>query len=73
MLDAFVQFTIGGNYKVELFDIPRKNKKFKLITGKKGYTEMTNVLENLNRMIMVHCLALWIGLGLPICGLGFKS
>jgi hypothetical protein len=51
MFDAFVQFTIGGDYKVEHFDIPRKNKKLKMQSGKRGYTDCTEVIEN----IKVEC------------------
>jgi hypothetical protein len=47
MFDAFLQFTIGGDYKVEVFHIPRKNKKFPKVSGKRGYTDCTEVLENL--------------------------
>jgi hypothetical protein len=47
MFDAFVQFTVGGDYKVEIFDIPRKNKKMKKVSGKRGYTDCTEVVENL--------------------------
>lgn len=47
MFDGFLQITIGGDYKVDSFEIPRKNKKFKQITGERGYTDCTEVIEDL--------------------------
>jgi len=47
MIDPFLQFTIGGNFAVNVY----KNKKgdtYKIATGKRGYTDKTEVIENVN-------------------------
>ena len=47
MIDPFLQFTIGGNFSVAVY----KNKKgetYKIPSGKRGYSDKTEVLENVN-------------------------
>ena len=47
MIDPFLQFTIGGNFMVNVY----KNKKgetYKIPAGKRGYTDKTEVLLNVN-------------------------
>ena len=47
MIDPFLQFTIGGNFSVSVY----KNKKgetYKIPSGKRGYSDKTEVLENVN-------------------------
>ena len=47
MIDPFLQFTVGGNFMVNVY----KNKKgetYKIPAGKRGYTDKTEVLLNVN-------------------------
>ena len=49
MLDPFIQFTIGGDYSVQVF----KNKKgdtFKVPGGSRGFSDKTEVLKNVDAL-----------------------
>lgn len=45
MVDPFIQFTIGGNYKVQVFETKDGNK-YKIPSGERGYSDKTEVQEN---------------------------
>jgi hypothetical protein len=45
MFDCFLRFTIGGNLQVSCYSIPSKNKKGKIIKGRRGYSDYTEVME----------------------------
>lgn len=47
IIDGFLQITVGGDYEVNIYDIPKKEKKIKEITGKRGYTDFTEVIEDM--------------------------
>ena len=44
-LDPFLQFTIGGDFQVEVYST-KKGKTFKVPKGKRGYVDKTDVIEN---------------------------
>jgi hypothetical protein len=45
MFDCFLQFTIGGDFRINSYNIPSKNKKGKIIHGERGYSDYTEVME----------------------------
>ena len=47
MLDPFLQFTIGGNYKIQVLETKEGNK-YKVQNGERGYSDKTEVVENVD-------------------------
>jgi hypothetical protein len=47
-MSPFLLICFGGDYKVEILNFAKKSSKNKVISGEKGYQDMTEVLENLN-------------------------
>ena len=48
MFDCFLQFTIGGDLRINSYNVPSKGKKGKIIHGARGYNDFTEVMEILN-------------------------
>jgi isocitrate dehydrogenase len=48
MFDPFIQFTIGGDFGVEVFINTKKNKKIKKVNGERGFSDKTEVLRDCN-------------------------
>jgi hypothetical protein len=47
MIDPFIQFTIGGNYKVQVYET-KEGDKYKIPSGERGYADKTEVQENVD-------------------------
>ena len=47
MLDPFLQFTLGGNYKIQVLETKEGNK-YKVQNGERGYSDKTEVVENVD-------------------------
>lgn len=47
MLDPFLQFTLGGNYKIQVYET-KEGDKYKIPSGERGYADKTEVQENVD-------------------------
>jgi hypothetical protein len=50
MLDPFLQFTIGGDYCVDVFST-KKGDTYKVPKGKRGFSDKTEVLSNVDKLM----------------------
>lgn len=49
MLDPFLQFTIGGNFQVEVYST-KKGDTYKIPKGSRGYADKTEIQENVDML-----------------------
>ena len=47
MLDPFLSFTIGGNYKIQVYET-KEGDKYKIPSGTRGFSDKTEVQENVD-------------------------
>lgn len=47
MIDPFLQFTIGGNFMVNVYQ-NKKGETYKIQAGKRGYADKTEVIQNVS-------------------------
>jgi hypothetical protein len=50
MLDPFLQFTIGGDFSVDVYSTKKGDTK-KIPKGKRGYADKTEVLTNIDKLV----------------------
>ena len=48
-LDAFIQFTIGGDYSIQVYS-NKKGNTYKVPSGSRGFADKTEVLSNVNTL-----------------------
>lgn len=49
MLDPFIQFTIGGNFMVEVYKT-KKGQTYKVPNGTRGYADKTEISKNVDKL-----------------------
>ena len=49
MMDPFLQFTIGGDFSVDVYS-SKSGKTFKVPRGKRGYADKTEILKNIDKL-----------------------
>jgi hypothetical protein len=50
MMDPFLQFTIGGDYSVDVFKT-KKDATYKIAKGTRGFADKTEVLSNVDKLM----------------------
>jgi hypothetical protein len=50
MIDPFLQFTIGGDYSVDVFST-KKGDTYKVPKGNRGFADKTEVLSNVDKLV----------------------
>lgn len=49
MIDPFIQFTLGGNYMVEVYQ-SKKGETYKIPKGKRGFADKTEILGDVDKL-----------------------